>query len=87
LAVIKSYQSFDWKPCTIVPVIASFDTEGHIRPLYVRINNASFRIESYWEKKSYANISEFMCHILDGDCMRAIALTYYHDSQTWTIPR
>lgn len=87
MAVVKSYHSFDWKPCTIVPVIASFNTEGKIQPLYVRIKGCSYRIESYWERKSFSNLSEFMCHIMVNECMQAIALTYYHDSQTWTIPK
>jgi len=69
-----------------VPVIASFDTEGHVRPLYVRIDGKAFQIESFWEKKTFSNISEFMCHIQVDDCLRAVALSYYHDSQTWTIP-
>ena len=87
MAALKSYQSFDWKPCTIVPVIASFDTHGHIKPLYVRINGASYHVESFWEKRTFSNISEFMCHLLINDCLQAVALTYYHDSQTWTIPK
>ena len=32
-----SYTSYDYAPVEIIPVIASFDSEGHIRPLYVRI--------------------------------------------------
>ena len=34
---IVSYTSYDYKSMKVVPVIASFDTEGHIKPLYVRI--------------------------------------------------
>lgn len=39
-----SYSSFDYKPVDIIPVIASFDSDGHIAPLYVRIEGESYKM-------------------------------------------
>lgn len=82
-----SYTSFDFKTIEIVPVIASFDTEGHICPLYVRIGRNSFKINSYFVSSKYSNITEFRCKIADRDCSRPLSLTYYGTEGMWTIPR
>lgn len=82
-----SYTSFDAFPHELVPVIASFDTQGHICPLYVRIDGARFKIESYWEKKSYHNVTEFVCQVEVYGNLRPLRLSYYHDTQSWAIPK
>lgn len=39
---------------TVIPVIASFDAEGRVKPLYVRIGELSLKVHSSWLKPSFA---------------------------------
>lgn len=82
---IISYTSYDYKSIKIVPVIASFDTEGHIKPIYVRIDDASYKIHSHWVKNNFVNVSEFHCQLVDDDHLRPIVLSYYHSDGIWGI--
>lgn len=81
-----SYTSYDYKPVTVVPVIASFDTEGHIAPLYVRIEGESYKVNSYWVKSECTNIIQYNCKIIDQECLKPILLSFYQDETVWTIP-
>lgn len=82
---------FAYTPMTFVPVIASFDTEGHIKPLYVRINGISLKIYSYYERNRYANTIEFNCKVIDDTTeetyLKPLLLTYYQAERVWTIPK
>ncbi len=80
-----SYTSYDHSNTIIVPVIASFDTKGHICPLYVRIKGCSFKIQSSWLQSSLS-CSVFQCGILDGKAVKPLALTYHPAEKVWTIP-
>lgn len=80
--------SFDYDPQEIVPVVASFDTDGHIRPLYVRILGNSYKILSHWiGTASFSGVSEYNCKIAVGDYERQILLKYYVREKVWTIPK
>lgn len=83
---IASYTSFDYKPYTPVPVIASFDSEGHIAPLYVRLNGDAHRVLSYHVRgKGFVNTIEFSCRVQDGEFEKPLLLTYYYGESTWVI--
>ena len=82
-----SRTSFDYKPVTIVPVIASFDTDGHIAPLYVRINGISMKVDSFYERNKFSNSVEFFCKVIDNDYLKPLHLTYYTAERVWTIPK
>lgn len=84
---IVSYNSFDYKPIHTVPVIASFDSQGHIAPLWVRINGQAYKIESFWSSHCFRNIVDFKCKIIDGESLRPLALTFYREEGMWTIPK
>lgn len=84
---ITSYSSFDIEPNMVVPVIASFDSEGHVKPLYVRIGDLSLKVESSWLKPSFMNCMEFHCRVIDGGCLKPLILTYHQRESTWVIPR
>ncbi len=81
-----SYHSFDYKACDTVPVIASFDTDGHMKPLYVRIQGIPYKIDSYWVKSQYANSTEFHCQVINGDRRIPLSLTYHAEESVWTMP-
>ena len=55
MSATVSYTNFDYKPVDIVPVIASFSSEGRIAPLYVRIKGESYKIASYWVSSNFNN--------------------------------
>lgn len=81
-----SNTSYDYMPHTIVSVIASFDTKGHVRPLYVRIGEESYKVHSSWLKPSFRGILEFRCQIVDGDSLKPLILEYHQSENVWIIP-
>ena len=87
MAGFVSYTSFDYKPVNIVPVIASFDSEGNIVPLYARINGESYKIASHWVSSTFSNSLEYKCKVIDGDSLKPLSLTYYRNEGVWTIPK
>ena len=70
----------------IVPVIASFDTQGHIRPLYVRIAGEPLRVESSWVKPSFENTTVFNCQLEDHGQLKPLELTLHHREGIWLAP-
>ena len=82
-----SNTTYDSSNILIVSVIASFDTNKHIKPLYVRINSGSFKIYSSWLKQSYQGLLEFQCQIIDDDILKNLALTYHKQENILTIPK
>ena len=87
MGAITSYTSFDYEPVNMVPVIASFDTEGHMTPLWVRINGNAYKIESFWVSTHFIDIIEYKCKVIDGNCLKPLNLTYYGREKVWLIPR
>lgn len=87
MGAIISHNSFDYQQITIVPVIASFNTEGKIKPLYVRIKDKSYKIDSFWVMYTFTNITEFNCKISDGENIYPLKLTYYHAEGVWCMPK
>ena len=82
-----SYTSYDYAPVTIVPVIASFDSERHIKPLYIRVNGEALKVHSFWIKPSFSNLIEYRCKVIDRDYLKAITITYHQLECVWTIPK
>lgn len=83
-----SFTSYDYRPVSCVPVIASFDSEGHISPLYVRINGASCRISSYWiRSNSFSNIITYNCQVIADDVLQPVTVEYHVKECTWTVDK
>ncbi len=80
-----SKNTFDLPGTVIVPVIASFSSHGKVTPLYVRIYGASYKISSSYMHSNFLHTMEFSCHLIDGDTLRPLLLTYHKDEATWTI--
>lgn len=78
--------SFDYDPQEIVPVIASFDTDGHVRPLYVRILGKPYKIVSQWRGNKFTGVNEYNCKLAVNGYYRQITLKYYVREKVWTIP-
>ena len=86
MAQIVSLNSHDYMPVDIIPVIASFNEEGQIKPLYVGINGNRYKVESYWVRRSFANQIEFHCKLLLEKALQTLIITYYMNECIWTIP-
>lgn len=87
MSKIITYHAFDYKKVTMVPVIASFDTDGNILPLYVRIHGNSLKIQSSRVHRVLSNIIEFHCKVIDYNCLKPLVLSYYQAENVWVIPR
>ena len=83
---ILSQNSHDLLPMQIVPVIASFNDDGQIKPLYVGINGERYKVASYWVRRSFSNQIEFHCKLIDQDLLKPVIITYYLNECIWTIP-
>ena len=70
-----------------VPVIASLDSDGHIKPLYVRINTESLKIHSCWLKPSFQGFAEFQCKVIDNGYLKPLTLMYHKNEGVWSIPK
>lgn len=72
----------------VVPVLATYNTDGQIRPLHVRINGIVFKILSC-QKWSTAimPVDTFRCIIADHGIKREISLTFYPQETMWTLKR
>ena len=83
-----SFTSYDYQPVECVPVIASFDSDGHIAPLYVRIDGRALKVDSYWMRQSsFRNIITFSCKVIDGSSLRPVAVEYHLRECVWTVDR
>ncbi len=83
---IVSLNSHDYMPVDIIPVIASFNEEGQIKPLYVGIDGERYKVESYWVRRCFSNQIEFSCKLLLGETLQTLIITYYMNECIWTIP-
>lgn len=71
----------------MVPVIASFDSGGHVKPLYVRINGEAMKVYSSRIKPSFLGTVEFDCQVIDRDTLKPLSLTYHRQDCVWTVPK
>lgn len=84
---ITSTTSYDYNTLEIVSVIASFDTDGQVKPLYVRINQESLKVHSSWIKPSFQGFIEFQCKVIDNGCLKPLALSYHKNENVWLTPK
>lgn len=87
MSQILSYNSHDYLSLQVLPVIASFSDDGQVKPLYVRISSNSYKVESYWIRRSFSNQIEFHCKIIIADSLQSIILTYHMNECIWTTPK
>ena len=86
MSQILSQNSHDYLQMQTVPVIASFNDEGQIKPLYVGIDGERYKVHSYWVRRSFSHQIEFQCKLIVGDSLKIIIITYYLNECVWTIP-
>jgi len=76
-----TYDHIGYSP---VPVIASFNSDGDIRPLYVQIQDYTLKIIRCTSISKFHNNTEFKCLIDDHGFRKPILLIYYFDTTIWT---
>lgn len=67
----------------VVPVLASFDSAGTIRPLYVRITGEAYKILSCYVRE-YGPLMVYTCTINNRGMQRELTLTYHSRECCWT---
>ena len=83
---ITSYNIKDCAHLRLVPVIISFDTSGQIKPLYIRINDESFKVYKSVVIEKFHNQTTFLCEVADGEYIKEVKLTYFANESLWAIP-
>lgn len=86
MAGIVSHGLNDCKHLKIVPVISSFDCDGNILPLYVKIGSERLKIYNAYEFESTFNQMHFRCEVMDYDRVKPLKLTYHVNDHKWSIP-
>lgn len=86
MSYIFPIESYAGDPIELVPVIASYDSEGHIKPLYVRIKDERYKVINYWIKTSCGNNIDFNCTLSLNDRTYKLMLTYHIRETAWSIP-
>lgn len=71
----------------VVPVIATYDGNGNILPLYVRIGEESFKIYNAYVSESTYRILTFKGEVMVQDAVRPIKLSYFMNDLIWCIPK
>lgn len=70
---------------TTVPVIASFNIQGGIRPLYFRYQDQDITIRHVQYCRPYPRKTVFKCTAQLDDYLREIQITYWIHEQLWTL--
>lgn len=86
MAATVSQNIFDSSYLTFVPVVASFDAAGQIKPLYVRIDGEPLKIISVKEKPAFMNTRVFQCQVDDQGIAKPLSLTYHFREGAWSTP-
>ena len=81
--------SNDLNNCTnlhVVSVISSFDCNGHIVPLYIRINGESLKIhKSVLTHESTFSLLTFKCEVIDHNQLKPLRLNYHVYDLKWSV--
>jgi len=86
MSYVFPLESYGGDPVEVIPVIASYDGEGHIKPLYVRIRNDRYKVESCWVKSDSLNNVDYHCKLSLDAHIYVIVITYHIRECVWTMP-
>ena len=82
-----SYVDDNFRSDKRVSVIATFDSEGHVKPLYVRMGDVSLKVANSWISSSRFDVIEFQCQVEDGEYLKSLTLFYYTRENVWRTPK
>ena len=88
MSYIFPIESYAGDPIELVPVIAAYDTEGRVKPLYVRIKKEQYKVENYWMKSNnFGNNMDFNVTLSRENMTYKLILTYHLRETAWSIPK
>lgn len=70
-----------------VPVIASFTSDGRIKPLYFSVDGIQFKIDNILSQDERVSRIHFRCDITLSDRVEQVDLYFYKNEYTWTLKR
>lgn len=85
MATIISHGLHDCTHIKIVSIISSFDCNGNIKPLYVRIDGESLKIYNAYLASSTFKILSFNCEVMDHSKLKPIKLFYHVNDHIWSM--
>lgn len=72
----------------VVPVIASFDTQGKIMPIYLRYEGLKLKIDHVkWTDDRMVYVKKFCCEITLQDRVQEVILYYHKKIDVWTMEK
>ena len=75
----------DNEPNYVVPVIASFNTNGGVQPLYFQFDDKAVKIHSvHWCEKKY-NTFRFECTAEFDGYIKEVSLTFFPQDNRWIM--
>lgn len=86
MGAFVSHGLHDCTHLKIVPVISSFDKEGKITPLYVRIDGEPLKIYNAYLSNSTFSLLHFKCEVMVKDCVHPLILMYHVNDHKWSMP-
>lgn len=88
MSYIFPIESYGGDPIELVPVIAAYDTEGRVKPLYVRIKDEKYKVENYWVKSTnFTNNIDFNVTLSKDNMTYKLILTYHLRETAWSVPK
>lgn len=69
----------------LVSVIASYDCDRNIRPLYLRIGNDALKIHNSVIIEDTSTLLTFRCEVMNGDIVKIVNLTYFSNERLWAL--
>lgn len=81
-----SYGLHDCTHLRMVSVISSFDKEGNIKPLYVRIDGEPLKIYNAYLSNSTYSLLHFKCEVMTNDRVQPLMLMYHVNDHKWSMP-
>lgn len=70
----------------LVPVIASFNAEGKVVPLYFSLEGLRLKIDNIkCIKRNTESILEFICEVTFSDRVKTVLLSYHVHYKVWSV--
>ena len=69
----------------IVSVIASFDCDRNIKPLYIRVGNESLKVLNAVHMDTTSSIITYRCEVADGEFLKTLKVSYFTNESLWAI--
>lgn len=71
-----------------VPVIANFNSEGGMIPIYFAMNGIKIKIDNIqWKSDKKTWGSQYRCEFVLNNRVETVDLFYYNTHRIWTMPK